>query len=119
MTLKFSIGQENAIRMQMHSQDHHACTQCGRESHTKEYPEEDVIGTVSEPQKFLLVEKSRDELQLLQLQDPSVGFIMKVKDKNEKPSSSQIKGMSMTVYISTGSALGHTQSARWIAVETL
>ena len=57
-----------------------------------------MIGTVSEPQKFLLVEKLRDELRLLQLQDQSVGLILKAKDKNEKPSSSQIEGMSMTIH---------------------
>ena len=56
-----------------------------------------MIDTVSEPQQFRLVEKSKDELRLLQLQDQSGGFILKAKDKNEKPSSSQIKGMSMTV----------------------
>ena len=44
-----------------------------------------------------LHEKSSTELREIQLQDMSIGFVLKAKEKGSKPASQEVKGMSMTV----------------------
>ena len=99
------------------------CTQCGRESHittdvppldrpnaiisqneTVSQPNEEIAGepieiagAISQPKPARLAERSSTELRELQLQDQSIGFVLKTKEDGNKPTPKQLKGMSMTV----------------------
>ena len=78
------------------------CTQCGRESHSSDDPpdtplSDKVTGAISQPQPTNLQERSTAELRELQLQDSSIGFVLKARENDDKPTSQQVKGMSLTV----------------------
>ena len=78
------------------------CRQCGRGSHSSpevSYPKtlDKVTGAISQPQTIQLQERSSTELRNLQLQDLSVGFVLRAKEKGERPTSQQVKGMSIAV----------------------
>ena len=55
------------------------------------------VFSVSSPENAFLKEKSSEELHQFQLEDQSVGFILKAKENDQKPHTSQIKGMSIAV----------------------
>ena len=78
------------------------CIQCGRESHssaglTDKEPPREVTGATSQSPTAWLHEKSSTELREIQLQDMSIGFVLKAKEKGSKPVPQEVKGMSMTV----------------------
>ena len=65
------------------------CVQCGRESH------ESIVATTV--QVSPLQQKSNEELRSKQLEDPIVGYLLRAREANEKPTADDLKGKSRAV----------------------
>ena len=71
------------------------CSQCGRVSHvdnTELFQEVQVVGNLQQQkQNSFLKEKGKEEIRQLQLQDDSIGFMLKAREEDQQPSSSDVK----------------------------
>lgn len=71
------------------------CKQCGRPSHD-EVPIEDVsVGALVTQPGCPLKERTCEEIRSLQLKDDAIGFILRAKEKGQRPTSSEAKGKGM------------------------
>ena len=66
--------------------------QCGRPSHNSEPPLDTAIGALTVKSKTTLKERTSTEIQDLQMHDQSIGFIMVAKEKDQRPTSVNVKG---------------------------
>ena len=71
------------------------CTQCGRDSHSNVSTEGVPIAQIV--QETTIPARSNEEIWKLQLENPSIGFMLRVKETNEHPNPDVIKGKSLTV----------------------
>ena len=67
------------------------CVQCGRDDHD----DDNTVAVVS--QVASLEQKTSKELRTSQLEDPTVGYILKAREADQKPSTEELKGKSMAV----------------------
>ena len=70
------------------------CTQCGRESHIVT---EEITLALIEEQNTAIPARSNEDIRRLQMEDPSIGFVLRAKEANERPSPDILKGQSLTV----------------------
>ena len=78
------------------------CKQCGRESHDHDLTQgvglvDHDVGALQQSPAIVLEGKSDEEIRQMQLQDDSVGYILRAKEKDQKPHTGDIKGKSMVV----------------------
>ena len=71
------------------------CTQCGRDSHSNVSTEGVPIAQIV--QETTIPARSNEEIWKLQLENPSIGFMLRVKETNEHPNPDVIKGQSLTI----------------------
>ena len=83
------IALERSTKTPMHC----PCSQCGRTS-SEGY---ECIGALQEAETPAMKEKSNTEIRQAQLQDDCIGFTLKAKEKDQKPSTDEVKGKSMVV----------------------
>ena len=69
------------------------CTQCGRDSHIST---EEVTLALIEQQNIAIPARSHVDIRKLQMEDPSIGFVLHVKETGERPNPEVIKGQSLT-----------------------
>ena len=70
------------------------CTQCGRDSHIIT---EDVTLALIKEQNTGIPARSNEDIQKLQMEDPSIGFVLRAKEVEERPSPDILKGQSLQV----------------------
>ena len=70
------------------------CTQCGRDSHIIT---EEVTLALMKEQNTAIPARSNEDIQKLQVEDPSIGFVLCAKEADECPSSDILKGQSLQV----------------------
>ena len=69
------------------------CSQCGRDSHTTM---EATIAVCKET-NTVVPERSNEDIRKLQMEDQSIGFVLRAKEANDRPSPEILKGQSLTV----------------------
>ena len=58
------------------------CTQCGRDSHVNT---EEVTLALIEHQNIAIPTRSNEDIQKLQMEDPSIAFVLCAKEADERP----------------------------------
>ena len=69
------------------------CTQCGRSDHS----EENTILAAVHQTRSPFPGRSQEELRQLQLEDPSIGYVFRAKEKDRMPATDELKGQSLEV----------------------
>ena len=69
------------------------CSQCGQDSHTTI---EATIAVCKET-NTVIPERSNEDIRKLQMEDQSIGFVLRAKEANDCPSPEILKGQSLTV----------------------
>ena len=70
------------------------CTQCGRDSLIIT---EDVTLALIKEQNTAIPARSNEDIRKLQMEDPSIGFVLCAKEADERPSPDILKGQSLQV----------------------
>ena len=69
--------------------------QCGRDSHSNANTDEAKLALIE--QQTVIPARSDEDIRKFQLEDPSIGFVLRAKETDEHPNSDVIKGQSLTV----------------------
>ena len=69
------------------------CPQCGRDGHTTM----EAAIAVCKDTNTVIPERSDGDIRKLQMEDQSIGFVLRVKEANDRPSPDILKGQSSTV----------------------
>ena len=77
------------MAMQMPCHEDHACTRCGRDSHIST---EEITLSLIEQQNIAILARSNVDIRKLQMEDPSISFVLHAKETGEHPNSDVIKG---------------------------
>ena len=69
------------------------CPQCGRDGHTTM----EAAIAVCKDTTTVIPERSDGDVRKLQMEDQSIGFVLRAKEANDRPSPDILKGQSLTV----------------------